>query len=245
MRPTASSSGSARPRATSTTACGSSSSARTTARRRFVRAREILAKAEDSPERQEAAAAGRRPARPPARDALGDRAGARRVAAGAGAGPADRSFSMRGIRLEREALAAVVAHPDLADALAGLGEEHFDARRAPPDAGGPDRRRAAGARSRASPRGARRDGVEARGSRGARARRCSCACASASSGAICRARPTWHARRSSRRTSRRCARRSPSSRKAVTRAGRSEREDARADDVAEGPDGRRARARRA
>ena len=30
-----------------------------------------------------------------------------------------------GLRLEREALAAVVAHPDLADALAGLGEEHF------------------------------------------------------------------------------------------------------------------------
>ena len=31
-----------------------------------------------------------------------------------------------GIRLEREALAAVVAHPELREALAGLGEEHFD-----------------------------------------------------------------------------------------------------------------------
>jgi len=31
-----------------------------------------------------------------------------------------------GIRLEREALASVVAHPGLREALAGLGEEHFD-----------------------------------------------------------------------------------------------------------------------
>ena len=66
----------------------------------------------------------RRPARPAARDAVGDRAGTGR--GGGRDAQQPRKLLDAGIRLEREALAAVVAHPDLVDALAGLGEEHFD-----------------------------------------------------------------------------------------------------------------------
>ena len=93
----------------------------------FVRAREILAKAEDSPERQEALRLVADRLDLP-RETLSGIAPAR----GASAAGAARASSQpkklldAGIRLEREALAAVVAHPELREALAGLGEEHFD-----------------------------------------------------------------------------------------------------------------------
>ena len=90
----------------------------------FVRAREVLAAVEDSPERQDALRL------------LADRLDLPRetlsgiAPARGGAAAADvqqpRKLLDAGIRLEREALAAVVAHTDLHDALAGLGEEHFD-----------------------------------------------------------------------------------------------------------------------
>ena len=90
----------------------------------FVRAREILAKAEDSPERQEALRLVADRLDLP-RETLSGIAPARGAAAGPGSSQ-PRKLLDAGIRLEREALAAVVAHPDLLDALAGLGEEHFD-----------------------------------------------------------------------------------------------------------------------
>ena len=90
----------------------------------FVRAREILAKAEDSPERQEALRL------------VADRLDLPRetlsgIAPARGSSSATTSSQPKklldaGIRLEREALAAVVAHPELIDALAGLSEEHFE-----------------------------------------------------------------------------------------------------------------------
>jgi DNA primase len=89
----------------------------------FVRAREVLAKAEDSPERQEAlrlladrldlpreTLAGLAPAR-----------GGRREAA-----PETPRLLEAGERLERETLAACVAHPSLVRGLAELTPEHFD-----------------------------------------------------------------------------------------------------------------------
>jgi DNA primase len=89
----------------------------------FVRAREVLAKAEDSPERQEAlrlladrldlpreTLAGLAPAR-----------GTRREAA-----PETPRLLEAGERLERETLAACVAHPALVRGLAELSPEHFD-----------------------------------------------------------------------------------------------------------------------
>jgi DNA primase len=90
----------------------------------FVRAREILAKAEDSPERQEAVRLVADRLDLP-RETLSGIAPARGAAAGHGSSQ-PRKLLDAGIRLEREALAAVVAHPDLTEALAGLGEEHFD-----------------------------------------------------------------------------------------------------------------------
>ena len=89
----------------------------------FVRAREVLAKAEDSPERQEAlrlladrldlpkeTLAGLAPAR----------GGTRRSA------PETPRLLEAGDRLERETLAACVAHPSLVRGLAELSPEHFD-----------------------------------------------------------------------------------------------------------------------
>jgi DNA primase len=94
----------------------------------FVRAREVLSRAEDSPERQEALRLVADRLDLP-RETLSGIAPAR----GAGGVPVPAAQPTQpqrlldaGIRLEREALAAVVAHPDLHDALAGLGEEHFD-----------------------------------------------------------------------------------------------------------------------
>jgi DNA primase len=90
----------------------------------FVRAREVLAKTEDSPERQEAlrlladrldlpreTLVGIAPARPEA---------------GAPAPETPRLLEA-GDRLERDVLAACVAHPSLVRALAEVTPEHFDA----------------------------------------------------------------------------------------------------------------------
>ena len=91
----------------------------------FVRAREILSKAEDSPERQEALRLVADRLDLP-RETLSGIAPARgAAAAGPGTGQ-PRKLLDAGIRLEREALAAVVAHPELVDSLAGLAAEHFD-----------------------------------------------------------------------------------------------------------------------
>ena len=87
----------------------------------FVRAREVLSAVEDSPERQDALRL------------LADRLDLPRETlsgiAPARGGPAaeqPRKLLDAGVRLEREALAAVVVHAELVDALAELGEEHFD-----------------------------------------------------------------------------------------------------------------------
>jgi DNA primase len=90
----------------------------------FVRTREILARAEDSPERQEALRLVADRLDLP-RETLAGIAPARGTMP-VGSQPQPRRLLDAGIRLEREALAAVVAHPDLADSLAGLGEEHFE-----------------------------------------------------------------------------------------------------------------------
>jgi DNA primase len=89
----------------------------------FVRAREVLAKAEDSPERQEAlrlladrldlpkeTLAGLAPARGNTREAAAE----------------TPRLLEAGDRLERETLAACVAHPSLVRGLAELSAEHFD-----------------------------------------------------------------------------------------------------------------------
>ena len=89
----------------------------------FVRAREILSKAEDSPERQEALRLMADRLDLP-RETLSGIAPARGASTGIGSSQPKKLLDA-GIRLEREALAAVVAYPDLADALAGLGAEHF------------------------------------------------------------------------------------------------------------------------
>jgi len=89
----------------------------------FVRAREVLAKAEDSPERQEALRL------------LADRLDLPRetlagLAPARGGGPARSEEAPRlldaGDRLEREVLAACVAHPSLVRGLAELSSDHFD-----------------------------------------------------------------------------------------------------------------------
>ena len=90
----------------------------------FVRAREILAKSEDSPERQEALRLVADRLDLP-RETLSGIAPARGSYAGASANQPKKLLDA-GIRLEREALAAVVAHPELIDSLAGLSEEHFE-----------------------------------------------------------------------------------------------------------------------
>ena len=88
-----------------------------------MRAREVLAKAEDSPERQEALRL------------LADRLDLPRDTL-SGLAPARGSTSRRteesprlldaGDRLEREVLAACVAHPSLVRDLAELSADHFD-----------------------------------------------------------------------------------------------------------------------
>jgi DNA primase len=91
----------------------------------FVRAREVLAKAEDSPERQDALRL------------LADRLDLpRETLAGLGAGTHASGRSLaedlspkmleKGERLERNALAACVLHPVLVKLLAELAPDHFD-----------------------------------------------------------------------------------------------------------------------
>jgi DNA primase len=89
----------------------------------FVRAREVLAGAEDSPERQEAVRLLADRLDLP-RETLSGIAPARGATRESSTQP--RKLLDAGLRLEREALAAVVAHPELHDSLAGLAEEHFD-----------------------------------------------------------------------------------------------------------------------
>ncbi|MEI7760646.1 MAG: DNA primase [Thermoleophilia bacterium] len=90
----------------------------------FVRAREILSKAEDSPERQEALRLMADRLDLP-RETLSGIAPARDATRNDSSGQ-PRKLLDAGVRREREALAAVVAHPDLVDALAGLAEDHFE-----------------------------------------------------------------------------------------------------------------------
>jgi DNA primase len=90
----------------------------------FVRAREVLAKAEDSPERQEALRLLADRLDLP-RETLAGLAPARGGAGGVAAAEAPRLLDA-GDRLERDALAACLAHPSLVRGLAELGTEYFD-----------------------------------------------------------------------------------------------------------------------
>jgi DNA primase len=87
----------------------------------FVRVREVLARFEDSPERQDAVrlAADRLDLPKETQAGLAPR-GARRT------GAISPRLLEAGDRLELEALAGVAAHPELHDLLAGLAPEHFD-----------------------------------------------------------------------------------------------------------------------
>ena len=127
----------------------------------FVRAREILSKAEDSPERQEALRLLADRLDLP-RETLSGIAPARGAAAAA-RGPSvsqPKKLLDAGIRLEREALAAVVAHPGAARGARRPRRGALRSRGAPADAGFARRRGAARCRSRRPARGARRDGLE-------------------------------------------------------------------------------------
>ncbi len=90
----------------------------------FVRAREVLAKAEDSPERQEALRLLSDRLDLP-KETLRGLAPARREEARGGETDASRLLG-GGDRLERDALAACLAHPGLVPWLAELTPEHFD-----------------------------------------------------------------------------------------------------------------------
>jgi DNA primase len=93
----------------------------------FVRAREILAKAEDSPERQAALRllADRLDLPKETLSAIAPARGAVRAGRGDGEQQSRRLLDA-GERLERDALAAAVAHPELHDGLAELSPDHFD-----------------------------------------------------------------------------------------------------------------------
>jgi DNA primase len=86
----------------------------------YLRIQEFLDGIPESPERQEAWRL--------ANDRLGLtvqlRAGVSSTAVGAG--PVSAKLLEAGMRLERDALAACVAHPELVEILAELGPEHFD-----------------------------------------------------------------------------------------------------------------------
>jgi hypothetical protein len=90
----------------------------------FVRAREVLAKAEDSPERQEALRLVADRLDLP-RETLSGIAPARGSSSGTRPSQPQKLLDA-GVRLEREALAAVMAYPELVDALSGLAQEHFE-----------------------------------------------------------------------------------------------------------------------
>ena len=210
MRPTRSPRSSARRRAISTTACASRSSERADRQEAFVRAREILAPVEDSPERQEALRL------------LADRLDLPRETL-AGLAPRGRPGSPRaradtatprlleaGLQRERDLLAAVVRNPSLVPELAALTPEHFDdpLHRRFREVLVSDGARGRGARRVA--RGARRARGPGRSSTSARGRSSCCGCTNGGCGASSRA-PISSARRSSKPASRRCTSPSPSS----------------------------------
>jgi DNA primase len=89
----------------------------------FVRAREVLARAEDSPERQEALRLLADRLDLP-RETLAGLAPAR--GGGARAVSEPPRLLDAGVRLERDVLAACVAHPSLVRGLAELAPDHFD-----------------------------------------------------------------------------------------------------------------------
>jgi DNA primase len=88
----------------------------------FVRVREVLARFEDSPERQDAVRL--------AADRLGlpkeTQAGLAPHGRRGATGEISPRLLEKGARLERDALAGVAAHPDLRELLAELSPEHFD-----------------------------------------------------------------------------------------------------------------------
>jgi len=90
----------------------------------FVRAREILGRFEDSPERQQALrlVADRLDLPRETQAGLVPRRGARTAAA-----TVSPKLLEAGARLERDALAGAAAHPELRDLLAELSSDHFDA----------------------------------------------------------------------------------------------------------------------
>jgi DNA primase len=89
----------------------------------FVHAREVLARFEDSPERQQALrlVADRLDLPRETQAGIVPRRGAR-----AAAPTVSPKLLVAGDRLERDALAGVAAHPDLRDLLAELSPDHFD-----------------------------------------------------------------------------------------------------------------------
>jgi DNA primase len=91
----------------------------------FVRAREVLARAEDSPERQEALRLLADRLDLP-RETLAGLAPARRGAAAASQAADPPRLLDAGDRLERDVLAACVAHASLVRGLAELSADHFD-----------------------------------------------------------------------------------------------------------------------
>jgi DNA primase len=90
----------------------------------FVRAREVLARFDDSPERQEALRLVADRLDLPRETQAGL---APRASAGLGSPSVSPKLLEKGDRLERDALAGVAAHPDLRDLLAELSPDHFDA----------------------------------------------------------------------------------------------------------------------
>jgi DNA primase len=91
----------------------------------FVRAREILAPFEDSPERQEALRLVADRLDLP-RETLAGLAPARTSGTGGATPPATPRLLEAGLQRERDLLAAVVRNPSLLDELAALTPEHFD-----------------------------------------------------------------------------------------------------------------------
>jgi DNA primase len=91
----------------------------------FVRAREILAAFEDSPERQEALRLVADRLDLP-RETLAGLAPARTSGTGGATPPATPRLLEAGLQRERDLLAAVVRNPSLLDELAALTPEHFD-----------------------------------------------------------------------------------------------------------------------
>jgi DNA primase len=88
----------------------------------FVRVREVLARFEDSPERQDAVRLAADRLDLPKETQAGLAPHGRRAATG----EISPRLLEKGQRLERDALAGVAAHPGLHDLLAELSEEHFD-----------------------------------------------------------------------------------------------------------------------